>query len=38
MSPKTDLKYFKEKVESGVHYIVIQMFFDNEKFFDFAAE
>lgn len=32
---KTDLKYLKQKIELGANYIVTQMFFDNEKYFQF---
>ncbi len=35
-SLQTDLKRLKEKVEKGADYVVTQMFFDNQKYFEFV--
>lgn len=35
-SMKSDIKYLKQKIEMGADYIVTQMFFDNQKYFDFV--
>ncbi|RDY58847.1 methylenetetrahydrofolate reductase [NAD(P)H] [Flagellimonas nanhaiensis] len=37
-SIKSDLKRLKHKVDLGANYVVTQMFFDNNKFFEFVDE
>jgi methylenetetrahydrofolate reductase (NADPH) len=33
---QTDLQYLKAKVQAGAEYVTTQMFFDNQKYYDFV--
>lgn len=34
----SDVHFLKQKIKNGADYIITQMFFDNQKFFDFVAK
>jgi len=34
----SDIKYLKKKVEAGAEYVVTQMFFDNQKYFEYVKK
>ena len=34
----SDIHFVKQKIQNGADYIITQMFFDNQKFFDFVAK
>ncbi len=37
-SMDSDTHFLKQKIKNGADYIITQMFFDNQKFFDFVAK
>jgi methylenetetrahydrofolate reductase (NADPH) len=37
-SMDSDIHFLKQKIKNGAEYIITQMFFDNQKYFDFVAK
>ena len=37
-SLESDIHFLKKKIKSGANYVVTQMFFDNQKYFDYVAK
>lgn len=37
-SMDSDIYFLKQKIKNGADYIITQMFFDNQKFFDYVAK